>query len=75
MTSSCIQGVIIYVVSLVAIKPEDMVDASIYKSVGGTWRGHQSLTAGNADIMDSHDGARVECDRRSAPTFSSPFTL
>jgi hypothetical protein len=72
VTSYSVHSAIISFAMLASIEPNDIADARADKSVIGTWQGWQSFNSGYGVITDCHDGARVWCDRRSAPTFSSP---
>jgi hypothetical protein len=47
-----VQSVIIYFSSLIAIKSEDKVNASVDRSTGGTRQGRQSLNRGHSSITD-----------------------
>jgi hypothetical protein len=72
VSSSRVQSAVISFATLALIEPKDSVDVRAKKRVGGTWKRRQSFTLGHSAITDSHDGARVGRERRSAPIFSCP---
>jgi hypothetical protein len=72
VNSSLVRSAITSFAMLASIENEDIVDARADKSVGGTWQRQQSFTVGHSAIADSHDGARVGCERRLVHMRSFP---